>query len=347
MTSLPDENVAYVLETPGSPLNRASRRLPTPVRGQALVRNLATSVNYHDVLNVQGLVPFVLWPRVPYSDNCSEIVALGPEPGSWQVGDRVLANFFVDWIDGPPNQRYCSRVYGDQNDGFLQDYTLVETASLVIAPAHLTAGEVATLGCAGLTAWRSVVVEAGVGPGDVVVIQGTGGVSLFALQFAKMVGSEVILLSSSEEKLAFGRTLGADHVHNYREDPAWDAAVMDFTGGRGANLVVEIGGADTMARSLNAVCLNGHVSVIGIRTGAGLPAAMPIEQILIRNITVRGMTVGSRRQLEQMCAAMTVNRMCPVIDRHFGIEDTEAAMALMESQSHRGKIVIDIAGETR
>lgn len=336
---------AWVLPVPGKPMERVRRPVPTPGRGQALVRNLATSVNYHDVLNVQGLVPFVWWPRVPFSDVCAEIVALGDHAGEWQTGERVLANFFPQWIDGPPTQRYCGIVYGDQWDGFLQDYTLVETDSLVRAPVHLSAHETATLSCAALTAWRAVVEEAKVAPGETVVVQGTGGVSLFALQFAKMLGARVILLSSSAEKLAFGRELGADDGHDYAAEPAWDEAVMRLTGGRGADLVVDIGGADTMARSLNAVKLNGHVSVIGVRSGIGQAAAMPIEQVLIRNITLRGITVGSRAQLERMCRAMEANAVHPVIDRHVPVDQVEQAMATMDAQQHRGKIVIDIAGE--
>jgi Zn-dependent alcohol dehydrogenase len=213
---------ALVLERMGEPLRLVERPVPTPARGQIIVRNLATSINFHDVLNLQGVMPNVAWPRVPFSDNCGQIVAVGADCGGFRVGERVIANFFPDWLDGEPQPRYCDIVFGDQIDGFLQDHTVVDARSLVRAPAHLSAVEAATLPCAGLTAWRSVAVEARVQPGHVVVIQGTGGVALFALQFAKLYGAEVILISSSDEKLDFGRKLGADHTHNYRQDPAWD-----------------------------------------------------------------------------------------------------------------------------
>ena len=334
---------ALVLERMGEPLRLVERPVPTPGRGQIIVRNLATSINFHDVLNLQGVMPNVAWPRVPFSDNCGQIVAVGADCGGFRVGERVIANFFPDWLDGEPQPRYCDIVFGDQIDGFLQDHTVVDARSLVRAPPHLSAVEAATLPCAGLTAWRSVAVEARVQPGHVVVIQGTGGVALFALQFAKLYGAEVILISSSDEKLEFGRKLGADHTHNYRQNPAWDQRVLEITCGLGADLVVEVGGADTLARSINATKLNGHVSVIGVRSGFGMTAAIAVEPILIRNLTLRGITVGNVRQLEAMCRAMELHDIHPVVDRRFPFSNVEGAVALMQEQTHLGKIAIDIA----
>ncbi len=273
-------------------------------------------------------MPNVAWPRVPFSDNCGQIVAVGADCGGFRIGERVVANFFPDWLDGEPQPRYCDIVFGDQIDGFLQDHTVVDARSLVRAPPHLSAVEAATLPCAGLTAWRSVAVEARVQPGHVVVIQGTGGVALFALQFAKLYGAEVILISSSDEKLEFGRKLGADHTHNYRQNPAWDQRVLEITCGLGADLVVEVGGADTLARSINATKLNGHVSVIGVRSGFGMTAAIAVEPILIRNLTLRGITVGNVRQLEAMCRAMELHDIHPVVDRRFPFSNVEGAVAL-------------------
>ncbi len=335
-------NSAFILTEPGAPLHRVERDLPKPARGQALVRNRATAVNFHDVLNIMGVLPNLANPRVPFSDNCGEIVELGPDCDGWVVGDRVIANFFPEWIDGPPRPRYCANVYGDQIDGFLAQYTLVEVRSLVRPPAHLSDAEAATLCCAGLTAWRSLTAEANIRPGQTVVIQGTGGVSLFALQFARMLGAQVILTSSSDEKLELGRALGADHTHNYRRDPDWDAAVVAMTNGNGAELIVEIGGADTMARSINAAAMDGHVSVIGVRSGFGQPTAISPELILTKNLTIKGITVGSVRQLGDMCRAIELCRIKPVIDRHFAFDDVAAALALMQSQGHAGKIAIDI-----
>jgi NADPH:quinone reductase-like Zn-dependent oxidoreductase len=329
----------------GEPLRLVERRMPAPARGQVVVRNLATSMNFHDVLNLKGVLANLAWPRVPFSDNCGEIVAVGADAGNWKIGERVIANFFPDWLDGDPQPRYCDIVFGDQIDGFLQDHTVVDTRSLVRAPANLSAVEAATLPCAGLTAWRAIAVEARIQPGQVVVIQGTGGVALFALQFAKLFGAEVILISSSDEKLEFGRRLGADHTHNYRQDQAWDRKVLEITSGRGADLVVEVGGAETLTRSINAAKINGHVSVIGVRSGFGMTAPIAVEPVLIRNLTLRGITVGNVRQLEAMCQAIELHRIRPVIDRRrFAFRDVASAAALMEQQAHIGKIAIDIAG---
>ena len=300
-------------------------------------------MNFHDVLNLQGLLANLAWPRVPFSDNCGEIVAVGADCDRWRTGERVIANFFPYWFDGEPQPRYCDVVFGDQIDGFLQDHTIVDARSLVRVPVHLSAAEAATLPCAGLTAWRSLAVEARIQPGQVVVIQGTGGVSLFAMQFAKMFGAEVVLISSSDQKLEFGRKLGADHTHNYRKDPAWDQKVLDITSGRGADVVVEVGGAETMARSISAAKVNGHVSVIGVRSGLGMTAPIAVEPVLIKNLTLRGITVGNVRQLEAMCRALEMHDIHPVVDRRFPFGNVQGAAALMQEQTHVGKIAIDIA----
>ena len=337
---------ALVLERPGEPMQRVTRAIPSPARGQAVVRVLATAVNFHDVLNVSGLQPNVTWPRVPFTDNCGEIIAVGEGAGPWRTGDRVIANFFPDWVDGRPQPAYCDVVYGDQIDGFLQDFNVVDARTLVRAPSHLSAAESATLACAGLAAWRCVAVEAQVQTGSVVVIQGTGGVALFALQFAKLLGAEVILISSSDRKLDKGRGLGADHLHNYSREPAWDQRVLEITGGRGADLIVEVGGAGTLMRSINATRMDGHISVIGVRTGFGVTTPMAVEPVLMKNLTLRGITVGSANDLRLMCRAMELHQLRPVIDRHYPFEDAAAAIALMQSQSHIGKIVIDVESRT-
>jgi NADPH:quinone reductase-like Zn-dependent oxidoreductase len=176
----------------------------------------------------------------------------------------------------------------------------------------------------------------------VVVVQGTGGVSLFALQLAKLLGARVILISSSEQKLELGRKLGADCLVNYRVDPAWDVRVMEMTDGRGADLIVEIGGAETLQRSLNAAAFGGGVAIIGVRSGFGVSPPFPIEQVLMRNLTLHGMTVGSRRELEGLCAAVEAHGLQPVIDQTFAFDEAQAAMALMQSGGHVGKIGVQI-----
>ena len=334
---------AFVINGPGAPMRLVDREIPVPGRGQAVVRNFSTALNFHDVLNIQGVVPNMAWPHVPFSDNCGEIVALGEDTDTWRIGERVVANFFPDWLDGQPTQAYCLSVYGDNRDGFLQEYSLVETKSLVRVPDYLSHAEAASLCCAGLTAWRSLAVEARVQPGQVVVVQGTGGVSLFALQFAKMLGARVILTSSSDEKLDFGKKLGADFTINYRKDVDWDCRVLEMTDGTGADVIVEIGGAGTLPRSINAARFNGHISVIGVRSGAGVQTSVSPEALLVKNIHLRGITVGSARHLNDMCMALEQHRVRPVVGHCFELGDVAAAIRLMETQSHVGKIAIEIA----
>lgn len=334
---------AMVLKAEGKPLQLEERRPILPKRSQVLLRNAATSLNFHDFVNVKGGIPGLPCPRVPFSDACAEVLEVGDDVTDLKVGDRVIPNFFTHWMDGEPTDAATRLVPGDQTDGMLQHYVTMDTASLVKAPAGLTDREAATLGCAGVTAWRSVVVEAKIRPGQVVMIQGTGGVSLFALAFAKMAGATVILTSSSDEKLERAHTLGADHLHNYRRDPAWDEFAQKVTDGRGVDLVVDVAGASTLPLSLRAAKINGHVSVIGGRSGGDAPFDFPISYAFSRNLTIKGITVGSCRNLADMCAAIEAHDYKPVIDQVFPLAETEAAIALMDSQAHFGKIVIDLA----
>lgn len=332
------ESLAMVLDAAAQPLRAETRAVRDPGPGEALLRVRATSVNYHDLVNVQGGIPRLPYPRVPFSDVCAEVEAVGEGVRRVKPGDRVCANFFPRWISGRPEAAFTSPVFGDQIDGFLQTRAVVPAESLVHAPAHLTDEEAATLGCAGLTAWRSVVAEGGTKAGDVVVVQGTGGVSLFALGFAKMLGAVVVLTSSSDEKLERARALGADHLLNYRTDPDWDRRVGEITGGRGADLVVDVGGSDTFPRAVQAAKLDGHVSIIGVLTGVTPP--FPLVHVMAKNLNVRGITVGSRSQFEDMNRAIAAHGYRPATDRAFELEAAGEALALMASQKHFGKIVI-------
>jgi NADPH:quinone reductase-like Zn-dependent oxidoreductase len=334
---------AFVLSELGKNIQQESRGVSRPQRGQVVVRNLATAVNFHDILNIQGVIPNTVWPRVPFSDNCGEIISVHDDERRWKIGDKVIANFFPEWVAGDPSARRCYSVYGDNRDGFLQECTQVDSASLVAAPDHLTAMEVASFACAGLTAWRSLVTEANLRAGQTVVIQGTGGVSVFALQFAKMLGARVILLSSSDQKLERAKALGADHLINYLQTPQWDQQVIEITGGLGADLIVEVGGADTFARSVNAAALNGHISVIGVRSGFGREILLSPEVLLIKNLHVRGITVGSVEQLEAVMQAVALHGLRPIIDSCFPVSDFQSAIDLMHSQKHFGKIAIDLS----
>lgn len=332
---------AMVLTANGQPLTLEQRDVGEPGPGEILLHVKATSCNYHDVVGVMGGIPRLPLPRVPFSDACAEVIAVGASVTRFKQGDRVAPNFFPGWVSGRPAPSFMGTVFGDQIDGFVRSHAIAPADALVHAPEHLTDAEVATLPCAGLTAWRSVVVEAQVKAGDVVVVQGTGGVSIFALGFAKMLGATVILTSSSDEKLEKGRALGADHLLNYRTDPEWDRGVMEITCGRGADLVVDVGGSDTFPRAVRASKLDGHVSIIGVLSG--ITPEFPLAQVMSKNLTVRGITVGSRTQFEDMNRAISAHQWRPTVDRTYPLEAANDALALMVSKTHFGKIVIETA----
>lgn len=323
---------------PGEPLAPAHRPRRDPRRGEVLLRIRATSVNFHDYSGVHGRIANLPWPRIPFSDACAEVLDVGEDVTRVVMGDRVCPNFFPKWQGGRPSQDGLSVIYGDQVDGFLQEYVCVDAGSLVHAPRHLTDAEAATLPCAGLTAWRSLVVEAQVKPGATVVVQGTGGVSLFALGIAKMLGARVIATSSSEEKLVRAEELGADHVINYRRTPDWDQQVLALTNGRGADVVVDVGGSDTLPRAVMASAIDGHVSVIGVLSGVA--SAFPLRLAMAKNVTVRGITVGSRADLDAFCRALEATHYRPVIDSVFDRGAVNEALGLLVSQRHFGKIAI-------
>jgi NADPH:quinone reductase-like Zn-dependent oxidoreductase len=306
-----------------------------------LLRVHATSVNYHDIVGIDGGIPGLPLPRVPFSDASTTVEDIGANVRNVGIGDRVLPAFFSNWHSGPPTKAAQSTVVGDQIDGALQTRLIVPAASLVPTPAHLTHEEAATLGCAGLTAWRSIVVEGQVRPGQTVVLQGTGGVSLFALAFAKMVGARVIVTSSSDDKLERARALGADVLINYRSVPNWAGAVMEATGGPGADLVVEVGGGETLGQAVRATRVGGHISVIGVLTGIRAPD-FPLNIVMSRNIGLRGITVGSVSDLMEMCRAVEQHRIRPLIDSVYDLATADEAVAALRRQENMGKIVIRI-----
>jgi NADPH:quinone reductase-like Zn-dependent oxidoreductase len=338
------ESRAVVLERPGALPAPTVRAAASPQRNQVLLRVRGSSVNFHDYVlcaRPEFDLGQLLWPRVPFSDNSAEVVELGQDVSHVAVGDNVVANFFPDWISGPPTAPILDKVYGDQLDGALQTYMVAEAHSLVRAPSNLSHREAGTLGCAGLTAWRALFDEGRLKPAQVVVIQGTGGVSLFALGFTKMAGATVILTSSSDEKLERGKALGADHLVNYKATPAWDKEVLELTDGRGADIVLDVGGATTIGSSISAVRVGGHVSVIGVLTGYETNA-FPFATIMGKNISVKGITVGSTEQLATMCAAIETHDYHPVLDKDFALEEAEGAIQHLLSQRHFGKITLSV-----
>jgi len=316
--------------------NRAD---PKPKAGEVLVRVRASSLNYHDFIVVLGGIP-TPDGRIPMSDGAGEVIAVGEGVTKWKVGDKVISLFFPNWQSGQVEAAGFQSVPGDGADGFgCELYAGPETA-FTRMPNGWTFDEAATLPCAALTAWRGMYVETRTKPGDWVLVQGTGGVSIFALQFAKATGARVIATSSSEAKLEKLRALGADHVINYKETADWGKKAFELTGGRGVDEVVEIGGPGTMAQSINACRPGGHISLIGVLTG--ISGDVPTAALFSRNITLSGITVGSRRQQEDMVEAIDATGLRPVIDSRFPLDQIAAAFAHQASQQHFGKIVLTI-----
>jgi NADPH:quinone reductase-like Zn-dependent oxidoreductase len=315
---------------------------PRPASGEVLVRVHANSLNYRDLRVVQGLYdPKMPLPRIPLSDAAGEVVEIGPGVTRFHTGDRVAAIFMQTWIAGPPNESYGASALGGAIDGVLSDYVVLNENALVAIPEHLSYEEAATLPCAGVTAWNALVRQSRVKPGETVLVQGTGGVSLFALQFARMAGARVIATSSSGAKLEKARALGASDGVNYRDTPQWAKAVKQATAGKGVDHVVEVGGAGTLTQSLHAVRTGGHINVIGVLSGVSGELSMAL--ILHKSPQLHGIYVGSREMFEEMNRAIALHRMRPIVDRVFSFEEIGAALSYLESGAHFGKIVISHA----
>lgn len=321
----------------------AEPRRPGP--GEVLMRVHASSLNFHDYVVVTGGIA-AADGRIPMSDGAGEVIEVGPGVDAptlqppLAVGDRVLSLFFPKWQDGRPSQARRIGVPGDQVDGFASEYVTMPAFALTRQPERYTHAQSATLPCAALTAWRALMVEGQVQAGEVVVVQGTGGVSLFALQFAKAAGATVIATSSSDEKLARLRELGADHVINYRSQPKWAKAVAEFTNGMGADHIVEVGGPQTLVQSIHACAVGGHISMIGVLTGVQGPVAT--ASLMSKNIRLQGITVGSCKHQLDMLRAIEAIGLQPVMDRHFPLEQIGDAFRHQASGRHFGKIVLDI-----
>lgn len=315
---------------------------PAPGPGEVVVRVRAVSLNFRDLLTVTGLYggnhPL---PLVPFSDGAGDVVAVGDGVTRFKIGDRVTSLFFSDtWIAGPPTPEKLRGSLGGPRDGCGQSLLRISEHGVIATPAHLTDAEAACLPCAALTAWRALAVDSDVEAGQSVVLQGTGGVSIFGLQLAKAMGLRTIITSSSDEKLAQAKALGADHTINYRTVPDWSAPVRKITDGRGADLVLEVGGAKTLMESLKAVRQGGHVAIIGVLSGVAEP--LPIPMLIWTNAKVQGLSVGSRENFEAMNRALTLHQIKPVISKTFSWRDAKQALETMQRGEHFGKIVLTI-----
>jgi NADPH:quinone reductase-like Zn-dependent oxidoreductase len=309
--------------------------------GQVLVRTRAVSLNYRDLLMVRGLYnPKQPLPLVPCSDGAGEVVACGDGVVGLSVGDRVATCFTQAWESGEPSAEKLRGTLGGPLPGTLAELLLLDARGVVPVPPHLTLTEAATLPCAALTAWSALVSYGRVEAGQTVLVQGTGGVSIFALQLARALGARVIATSSSDAKLERVRALGADETINYRQVPDWGKRARAATGGRGVDLVVDVGGAGTLAQSLAAVRVGGQIAVIGVL--AGVVDQINILPILMQNVRLQGVLVGSRERFLSMNRAIAHLGLRPVVDRTFPFAESRAAFDHLASAQHLGKICIEL-----
>jgi len=327
---------------PGGGFERVSageRPVPEPGPGEVTVRLRANSLNYHDYAVVSGM-----WgptePRIPMSDGAGDVTAVGPGVTEFAVGDRVVSTFFPTWLDGQAEVEGFATTPGDGVDGYAREAVTTVASAFTRAPAGWDHAEAATLTTAGLTAWRALHEDGKLKAGETVLVQGSGGVSVFALQFAKMAGARVIATSSSDEKLARLKALGADELINYKQDPAWGATARRITGGRGVDHVIEVGGPGTLEQSMEAARVGGHISVIGILTGVA--GSLQVVPALLKQLRLQGVLVGSRRQQADMVRAIDANGMKPVIDSRYPLDALVDAFRHQESNRHFGKICLEM-----
>jgi len=314
---------------------------PTPGPGEVLVRVRAVSLNYRDLMIAKGIYnPKLRLPLIPLSDGAGEVVATGAGATRFTPGERVAASFMPAWIDCPLDDTKARSALGADAGGMLAEDVVLPEEGLVRIPAHLSFEEAATLPCAGVTAWNGLFENGALKPGDTVLIQGTGGVSLFALQFARMAGARVIATSSSDQKLAHVLDLGASDGINYKTTPDWDKRVREVTRGKGVDQIIEVGGAGTLPKSIRCVRLGGIISLIGVLSGGGEINPMPI---LMKGICLQGIFVGSRSMFEAMNRSIETNQMRPIVDRVFPFEQSPEALTHLESGAHFGKVVINVS----
>ncbi|WP_300494562.1 NAD(P)-dependent alcohol dehydrogenase [uncultured Methylophaga sp.] len=310
----------------------------SPGDSEILVRLHANSLNYHDYAVVKGL-----WPasekRIPMADGAGEVIEVGPNVTEFKVGDSVVSTFFPSWLSGEPVVDGFSTVPGDGVDGYAREYVTAKAEAFTKSPSGWSHTESATLTTAALTAWRALFDFNQLKSGDTVLLQGTGGVSIFALQFAKMAGAKVIATSSSDQKLTRLKELGADHVINYKKEPKWGFLARELNDGKGVDHVVEIGGAETLEQSLNAVRIAGQISLIGILSGQ--TCDINIVKTFVKQVRLQGVLVGSRVHQQEMIKAIEVNQLKPIIDRTFALKDIVKAFEYQETNQHFGKICLE------
>jgi NADPH:quinone reductase-like Zn-dependent oxidoreductase len=310
-----------------------------PAPGEIRVRIHASSLNFHDLGVVTGRLP-AADGRIPMSDGAGVVEAIGDGVTEFAVGDAVVSTFFPHWLDGGPAVADFATTPGDGVDGYAREVVVRPVQWFTHAPRGYSHAEAATLTTAGLTAWRALAVDYALKAGDTVLVQGTGGVSIFALQLAKQMGATVIATSSSDEKLEKARALGADHLINYRRDTDWSAKVLEFTNGRGVDNVVEVGGPDTLAQSIRACRIGGHIALIGVLTG--IAGQVPTVELMLRQQKLQGLIVGSRKHQIDMVRAIDATGLKPVIDSTYPLAEIAEAFRHQAAGKHFGKVCLSV-----
>jgi NADPH:quinone reductase-like Zn-dependent oxidoreductase len=321
-------------------LVQSSRPDPRPGAGEVLLRMKAASLNYRDlVVPDRGYGQYTgTLPLIPISDGVGEVVEVGAGVSRVAVGDRVCPSFMQRWVGGELNLERITGSLGGPVDGVMADLMVLPEGGVCRVPEHLSDVQAATLPCAALTAWSALVTEGRLRAGDRLLVQGTGGVALFALQFAKMAGAHVTVISSSDDKLARARALGADAGINYRSEPEWARASRAITGGAGFDHILELGGEKTLPQSLRCIRPGGTVSMIGVLSGGTISASLGL--IVTRQVRLQGITVGSRDGFEAMLRAIGQHRLEPIVDRVFDFAELKDAMAYLASGAHFGKVCL-------
>lgn len=328
-----------IVKSPGGldNLTLIEQDVPQPGAGQVLVRWHASSLNFHDYLVANGSIP-VVDGQIPMSDGAGEVVEVGAGVERWQAGDRVMSLFFPNWLSGQAQAETTAAVSGETSPGFAAEYSVVNAQSLTAMPSAYSYAEAATLPCAALTAWRALVVEGKIKPGDRVLVEGTGGMSIFALQIAKAAGAYVYATTSSDEKAERLTALGADQVVNYRSDERWGKTVAKASGG-GVEHVLDVGGSATLAQSVEAVGYGGHITLIGILGGRKGEFVLP--KLFFKHAHMHGIAVANRDDQVNMVRAINESGLKPVIDRSFGLAELADAFRYQEQGKHFGKIVVE------
>ena len=316
-----------------------SRPTPQPGPGEILVRMRASAINYRDLSTIlDPAARGIPYPRIPNSDGAGEVVEVGAGVTRFAAGDRVAGCFFQNWSDGRISTTAMASALGGPVDGVLAEEVVFSAQGAVHLPPQLSFEEGATLPCAGLTAWNCLIEQGGLTAGKTALFLGTGGVSIFGLQIAKMIGARAIITSSSDAKLARAASLGADEMINYRQTPDWQARVLELTAGVGVDVTVETGGGGTLEKTIEATRVGGTVSLIGVLTAG----AINPSNVMRKSIRLQGVYVGNRRMFEEMNAALSLNQVTPVIDQLFAFDDARSAYQVMREASHFGKLVVTI-----